>query len=368
MLKGYYIHNQKKDESGVSKKIDAQLKVLRKHSNVEELILEARRENIIQRKIRMKILKSRPKLNYSAILKAIDDPDYVYIRKQVLDTDFLSLLKGIKERYPSCKTIMEVPIYPYWDQYPKNRVGKKIIEKEKQVIGQLPSCVDLIAAMAHEDNIFGIDTIQIYNGIDLESISQIKKVKKSDDINLIAVAKWRDVHGYEKIIDSLIDYYKSGGQRRIVLHMVGDGPDTEKYKTLARNDVVKDKVIFYGFLSGKELDKIYDKADIGLGVFALYKSGSEYVSLIKSGEYFAKGIPIVSSVEEESMKGEGANYTLLFANDETRISMKKIIEFYDYIYSEDRLDSVHSRIRNYAEKNLSYDVIMKSIVDYIVMK
>jgi len=364
-MTGYYIHNQKKDGSGVSKKIDAQMKVFKEHFEMHELILEKKKENKLQKKIRQKILNRKPKMLYDKTLPKIKNPDFIYVRKQILDQDFLDFLCNIKRNNTSCKILMEVPTYPYWNEYPKNKLGERIIEEEKRIIPQLKNVVDLIVDVGNEKELFGIATINIQNGLDPEAISISTKSEKDDIINLIAVAKWRDVHGYERIINSLKEYYREGGEREIALHMVGDGPETGYYKSISEDDCIKDRILFYGYKTGAELEEIYNKADIGLGVFGFYKTGGNYVSAIKCAEYLMRGLPVVSAVDEKYLIKLKDRCYLGFPDNETPLDMEKIIRFYDYIYESNSMNEVHNAIRTKAENMVSINKIMEPVINWL---
>lgn len=363
-MKGYYIHNQKKDGSGVAKKIDAQMEVFKEHFDIQEIVLEKKKESKIQRKFRQKILKKRSKLLYDDAFSKIESPDFIYIRKQILDTDFLDFLKKIKKANALCEIIMEVPTYPYWNEYPKNKLGKEIIEQEKQIIPQLKNYVDVIVAVGNEKELFDIQTININNGVDPERIEISRKKSKTEAINLIAVAKYREAHGYERIIESIEEYYKTGGSRNITLHMVGEGSELDYYKSLAKNELCKDRVIFYGYKTGEDLEDIYDLADLGLGFFGQYKTGGHYVSAIKCAEYLMRGLPVISAADEEYLLELLGKYYLSFPDDSSPIDMNEIIKFYDSVYSKDYID-VHTDIRREAMNKVAIKETMKPVINWL---
>lgn len=362
-MTGYYIHNQKKDGSGVSKKIDAQMKVFREHFEMHELILEKKKENKLQKKIRQKILNRKQKTLYNKALPKIKNPDFIYVRKQILDQDFLGFLCDIKRNNTSCKILMEVPTYPYWNEYPKNKLGERIIEEEKRIIPQLKNVVDLIVDVGNEKELFGIKTINIQNGLDPDLINLSSKKEKDDIINLIAVAKWRDVHGYERIINSLKEYYREGGEREIALHMVGDGPETGYYQSISNDECIIDRIIFYGYKTGEELEEIYNKADIGLGVFGFYKTGGNYVSAIKCAEYLMRGLPVISAVDEEYLLSLKGQYFLSFPDDSSPIDMNTVVEFYESIYTTSNINAVHLKIRNRALNLVTITKVMSPVIE-----
>ena len=57
------------------------------------------------------------------------------------------------------------------------------------------------------------------------------------------------------------------------LYLVGDGPEKEFYQKLVSLYHLQDYVKFYPTMTGKELDEVYDQADIALASFGFYKAG-----------------------------------------------------------------------------------------------
>lgn len=82
----------------------------------------------------------------------------------------------------------------------------------------------------------------------------------------------RRAHGYERCIQGLARYYQRTPDRRIEIHFVGEGEEKVYYQSLVSQLHLEDYVFFYGSQAGKELDLIYNKADVGLGFSAYIKT------------------------------------------------------------------------------------------------
>lgn len=365
MLRGYYIHNQKKNASGVTKKIDAQLKVFNKHFDVEEIILSADEESWFARKIRMKILKKRARINYSKALSAIKNPDFVFIRKQILDEDFLVFLRGIRSINPDVNICMEIPTYPYWEEYPKNKVGKKVINEEKTVIPYLKKYVDVVFSYTEATKIFDIDVVNIKNGIEVEA-NPLVTSEEDDVIDLIAVANFSVAHGYDRLIEGLANYYRSDGKRKIKLYLVGDGEVLSQYIKLIEKNNLWDHIEVCGFKSGKELDEVYNKSDIGISVLASHRIGFINSSALKVGEYVSRGLPVVLAGIDTRYSNKGLDYICQLPNDETPIEVQTIIDFYDQCYANKSALAQRKRIREDAYQIVDMSVVMQPIIDYIL--
>ena len=178
----------------------------------------------------------------------------------------------------------------------------------------------------------------------------------------------RRAHGYERCIQGLARYYQKNPGRRVEIHFVGDGEEKDYYQSLVSQLHLEEYVFFYGSQTGKELDLIYNKADAGLGFFGLYKDKMSTISSLKSVEYLAKGLPVISGCVEDIMKYEnGKSFFKIFPNDESVIDIKEIVGFYDSVYNNNKdRNSVHREIRNFARQTVDMSVVMKPVINYIL--
>ena len=122
--RGYYIHFDARQSSGVSKKIDMQMKELGRQFSIEEIQITASHRSLMQRVIGLFPLASIAR-EYERALHQIETPDFIYMRRAVADHDYMQFLKEVKDRYPECKIIVEIFTYPYdrddfgkWNAWP----------------------------------------------------------------------------------------------------------------------------------------------------------------------------------------------------------------------------------------------------------
>lgn len=116
-------------------------------------------------------------------------------------------------------------------------------------------------------------------------------------ISLIAVANIANWHGYDRILKGLASY-KPKFSRDFVIEIVGDGVEKNKLEKLVSTLSLNEKVTFHGFQKGKELEKLYDDADIGIGSLAIHRKGLEYASELKLREYGAIGLPMILAAQD----------------------------------------------------------------------
>lgn len=278
--------------------------------------------------------------------------DAVYFRMMALSWVTEKLFSELHRN--NIKIVIEIPTYPFWkekwmdvvDNLKAKKIGTGIKRAGTNIVywfyaHRVRKYVSKIVTFSNITQLWGIDVIGISNGYNFEIPNkETKLVDKNAPLNLLMVASIRDNHGLDRIINGMINYVKNGGTREINFHIVGDGEVIPELKKMAQgNAVVKDHVIFYGFKSGSELDKIYERADLGVSVLAFHRLGVTYCSPLKSKEYFAKGLPIIgTSAEEDIMSSPCSKYYFAAPQNDLPIDMKAVVEFYDLLENEGTTD------------------------------
>ena len=379
-LKGAYLlfysrehHNAK--ENGIIRKINSQIQTFCNaninmtiiFSNVKLFGKSFKNLNIIQ------MLGYRlPFINPSIVFtENIKEYDFLYMRRPpFMNSGFLYMLKKIKTEKPSIKIIMEFPTYPY-DKEISDFVHYPLLIKDRFARRHLHRYVDRIATLTDDKEIFGIPAIKIKNGYDFRSFPARTPIVKDKSINLCCVAAFMFWHGYERLLHSIHDYYKNTPiekQRKIIIHFAGEGKGAQNYQKLSEELSVMEHVRFYGKLDNAALQDLYNQVDIGVCSLGCYKKGINVSMELKSREYIAAGLPIVTGIHLDLQDYEEfVPYILEFPNNSNPVDMQKIIDFYDRL----KLSSVDetTRIANYlhktGEKYLNMDAAMKNVVDYV---
>lgn len=288
--------------------------------------------------------------------------DVCYIRYPLADWVFC---RTIKQLHNCCSIIVEIPTFPY-DIETKNQtniVTKFNYWQDKRNRNKIRKYIDLVVNYGECDQIYGIKALKICNGIDINSIRYIEiKNKNDNEINLITVALMRKVHGYDRIITGLKNYYSKGTPEIIVkYHVVGDGDVLSDLKEMVKNEQLTEYVKFYGIQSGEALDQIFCNCDIGLTVLAGHREGLSKMSDLKSREYCARGIPFVYASEDDAFPEEEKFHMRVSQNDDP-INIEQIVEFALFVRQH---NEIHKYMRNYAEKNLTWENQMKKVMDKI---
>ncbi|MEN8122837.1 MAG: glycosyltransferase [Bacteroidota bacterium] len=260
------------------------------------------------------------------------------------------------------RILMEIPSYPYDDEYKGVGFSLKIIKRVEEVYRRyFYKYVDRMVTYSTVHKIFGVDTIKINNGIDIKSIPLRKKLNKGADIHLLAVAVVNVWHGYDRIFEGLKSYYKNTPKTKVYLHIVGDGEDDEskKYRFLVKKYQLEDYVLFYGFRSGDDLNVIFDKADFAVGSIGVHRIGLINTNPIKFGEYAARGIPFLYSGIYDLFEDQPFIYKV--SNDETAVNISDLVGFIN------RHQFNGSDLRKFAEENLTWEIQMKKIIDEVTL-
>ena len=265
-----------------------------------------------------------------------DNFDFSYARYHFFDRKYLQLLKALKEK--SNKVVIEAHSTP---KFPKGLSIMRYVGWKDSIWNKYASkYVDLVASMSNEDVLWGINTIKISNGIDVNSIKIHNYQGDPDAINLIAVSFEAPVHGYDRVLKGIWNYYRNGGKRKIYFHIVGT--TLSSTDSLINTLGLKDLCIKYGPKAGKELDEIYDKANIGIGCLANHRIGSTFGSALKTKEYIAKGIPFIYGWKEIVL--EGFSYALNYELCEDPIDINSLIAFYDSLDKENLAVNIRSHL------------------------
>lgn len=371
MKKGYYIcMGSGSSSSGVTKKINMHVDELKKYFTME-LIWVPKIERGLLKKVWGLFFWVSNKYDYDQLLAKLGNPDFLYIRYSLTDRKMLSFLQRVKESYPQCKIIVEIPTYPYDREYWYS-IDFFFLLKDMYYRKYLKQYLDRFVTYSLEETIWDVPTIRTMNGVDVHSMKIIQpSVHSGNEIHMIGVAMLQKHHGFERLIEGIRQYYASGdtNKRKIVFHIVGDGPEKKRYEKSVQKYSLSEHVIFHGTLSGEKLDKIYNQCDLAVASLGLYKLNLNYISTLKTREYLAKGMPIIYACQDSAMK-QDYPYCLEAPNDSSPIDMDSVIDFYDKIYNgsyDKKLETIKC-IREYAERTVSMDKVMQPVVEYIENK
>ncbi len=371
----YIIFQGVNDSSGISKKIKAQVKAF-KNLGIKTAFsyLSTDRNNKYDgRLINGEMLERyetkfgidkrwKWKYKFKKLIEYIREQKIklIYIRYNYFANPFfMQFLKKAKRM--DVYIVMEIPTYPYDAEQKNPKFQHKIIKRIEEFYRQyFHKYVDLIVTYSNEKKIFHVKTIEINNGIDLDTINLKKFSNNKNGIYLIAMAMISFWHGYDRLIEGLRNYYANNPQLFVYLQLVGDSDDKEsqKYKMLVKKYNLGNCVNFNGIKNGKELDELFDNSDLAIGSLGRHRTDITYIKSLKNSEYCARGIPFIYSEIDDSF--EDKPFILKVPPDDSPIDINNLITFINSKKFEPR------EIRKFAEENLTWDIQIEIIIDAIV--
>lgn len=347
--------------TGIGYKIYKQIEIMKKNGfDVTELCLKKNTGKV------KNILSKLPFMDFRAdysLMEQIEDHSIIYIRYFLINYQMYSWIKRIKQRKKNVKIIIELPTYPYDFEYRRHH---PYILKDRFWRKRLKKYVDRILTFSDDKEIYGIETVNISNGVDINKIKPRTPVKQKDNtINIIAVAKFSFWHGYDRMIQGLADYTKTTTvSEKIKFYIVGYGDEeiSEYYSRLIKENNLENTVILTGKMYGAALDELYNKCELAVDSMGRHRSGVGYNSSLKGKEYLAKGLPIISGVKTELDDADVSFYMRVPADD-TPIDIKKVIAFYHKVYDAHEPEALISEIRKYCEKNFDIEKCFMPVIE-----
>lgn len=282
------------------------------------------------------------------------DVTRTYVRYPFADKFFVEFLKYQKES--GIKNVLEIPTYPYDAELN----GRKKIEDNlyRKKVNQY---IEKIVTYSADKRIWEIDCITLMNGVDTD-LYDISKRNANNEMTMIASAgEFAYWNGFERIIEGLNIYQNCSQDYNVKLLLVGRGGDEKYYRQLVEKYGLEDRVIFAGWLTGDELDQIYEQADIAISSLGVYRLKLDVSCPIKGAEYCARGLPMVCGYKD-SRFSDNPFFILQVPNDSSAIDIEEIVDFYSKIR---KINNYKELIRQYAVENLTWDKIMSPVIEFL---
>lgn len=290
--------------------------------------------------------------------------DFAYIRKgAIFDKSFVKMVKQAKKENPNIKLIVEIPTYPYINEF--QGFLKWIVQSKERIwVPKLSQYIDKCVTYSDDASIYGIPSINISNAYGFHNEPHIIN-KNEDTINLIGIASLCFYHGYDRLINGMIDYYcENKDKTKVCFTLVGDGPVLDDYKKLVKKANMEAYIKLVGRKNLSELDEYYSQADIGIDSLARHRSGVSYNSSLKGKEYLAKGLPIVSGVRTDLDNAHIPFYYRISA-DESPVDVKGVVKWYKELVASQSKQELSQKIYKYGKDNFTFSKTFEPVIDYV---
>lgn len=366
-MKGYYLFAPVEPgnvgpDSGVERKVRAQHKALSQYLDCELVILPpAEYTGSVAEKIirRLPFTAAWRKWEYKG---EFNDADFLYIRQVYHDQSFLRYLKKIRKHNPQIKIIYEVPTFPFEPGEKTTLSNYPFKLKRRNSLQQVFDQMDRIVTFYGQKSILGIPCIDLINGYDFSTV-KLPQRKKPAAIHVISVALTAFWHGYDRFLAGLAAYYEHGGTENIVYHYVGSIiPEHEQF---VKDHHLEDHVVFHGMQSGEPLKALLKQSFLGIDVLGGHRKNYPVSSSLKSREYCAYGIPVITSSPIDFLPKESP-YQLLVPYDDSPVDIDAVVQFYHNIFDRNDCNVVGQGIRAYAEARCDMSITMKPVADWLM--
>ncbi|EOL47510.1 glycosyltransferase [Enterococcus caccae] len=291
--------------------------------------------------------------------------DFAYIRKgAVLDKSVVQLVKEAKIQNPNIRIILEIPTYPYLNEF-NGLVKLDIMIKEKKWAKKLSNYINKVVTYSDDQEIFGIECINISNAYNFNELVLTQEENSDETIHLIGVATLCFYHGYDRLIEGLKDYYTTNEKKRKVdFTLIGDGPVLKDYQKLVKDYQLEDVVKLNGRIKLSDLDDYYQVASIGVDSLGRHRSGVTYNSSLKGKEYLAKGLPIISGVKTD-LDDKNLPFYYRVPNDNSPVNIFALVDWYDGLMLDKSKNKLSTEIYSYGKNNFTFSVTFSPVIEYL---
>ena len=241
----------------------------------------------------------------------------------------IHMVRKLKET--GIKVVMEIPTYPYDQEY-ESLSRRKFLFIDQCFRKILARQLSGIVTFSDYPIIFGKPALQISNGVDFSQIPLKRKINDTNhELHLIGVAEIHYWHGFDRLVRGLANYYQTHPSYKVYFHIIGEFfGEREKKEILPviKQHGLEEYIILHGARHGKELDDLFEQADMAIGSLARHRSGIIHIKTLKNREYAARGLSFIYSEIDSDF--ENKPYILKAKADESPIDIYQIIEFYKW--------------------------------------
>lgn len=297
---------------------------------------------------------------YCALAKALDvySFKYIYMRlKPVGRVGFTTLDRAKKQ---GSLIIVEIPAFQSNEKELSivRTLVRRMINKWTQEFYEIVDLYTLIGPDC-SGQYKGRPALNIMNGVCLEQLS-LRDYKPQREVHLLALGSMRIWHAYDRLINGMVQYT---GSTPIIIDMVGGDNDgsLESWKKLVKKNSLENKVIFHGPMYGKKLDYMFDIADIGVATLGLHRNKMSSGSVLKLGEYTARGLPFVYGYNDKTFDGTEV-FAMKVAEDDSPIDVDRVLNWALKMRAHPKIGK---EMRDFAREKMSWESEFKKIFEKV---
>lgn len=197
------------------------------------------------------------------------------------------------------------------------------------------------------------------NGINVDSVKTINRTpnQKSRVAVIFLAARFAPWHGLDYAINGLNNY---SGSTHIDLHIVGNINNISN--NLDYSDRDNAKIFFHGELHGEDLDVLFDQVDIGISSLGIHRVGLEEASVLKSREYFARGLPFIYAYTDSDLSGD-ENFALrVNVRENQYLNFDEIVNFY---HATTQIEGLAHFMRKQANQKIDWAAKLAALQHFV---
>lgn len=332
-MKALFIANvELKETEGIFKKICAQSDAV--GNAVGSCQLVTRRGN--RAVLKEFLINSQVELDegfFAYILKQIQSEEVglIYIRHMIPCFDLVSVLRNAKMR--GIKIFYEIPTYPYFgEQFKVSRKKYRAVAKIGVDLLFWPIIYHyinkLVVIRSNSKSHHFKKMVEINNGVKTDDIisKDYSVNNNTDKFAMVTVGTLYPYHGYDRVLKGLAKCGEKVDDKTVEFHVIGSSQTIDELHEMTKRLKLQ-HVFFHGTKSTEELNKMYEKFDLGLGCLALHRRNADIDTTLKIIEYYCRGVPVATSGISPMDKYEPM-YTIHVEDSEELIDIVKLYNDY----------------------------------------
>jgi glycosyltransferase involved in cell wall biosynthesis len=301
---------------------------------------------------------------YNALCKVLSYQqfDLVILRYAPISLGLNRLASKLKKKNPEIKLVIDLPTYPFHQEYSFGKqVLLKLLKGERY---RLKNQFDSILHLGHEETVFGIPTIRISNGVNVETYRAKTNfdtpIQKMRLIFIGSLFKWQNI---KSLLLAIEEYLTEKPNIDLSLKIIGAGPELERLRALVMSrPLLNTRVFFIPPLYGNELDEYINESEIGIGYLGGSNRDVTTLSPLKHRHFAARGLPFAYRCTDEEF--ENKNFALkLSPKPLSKESISQIAQW--YLDTKEGFEELNTEMRDFAASELNWEKQCEKIIDQL---
>ena len=172
------------------------------------------------------------------------------------------------------------------------------------------------------------------NGIDVSNY-KLREPPVFDGklLKILFVGSLYKSHGVHRLVEGLIncEEFLVHNRLKVEIHIAGIEREDSYLLKYEKKPIVADSLIYHGFMTRSNLDTLSSECHIAVNSLGLHRIGLTITSTLKSREYFARGIPFITSSDDNDFSSDN-NYIHTISSDESPVVISDLFKFVRKVY------------------------------------